>query len=113
MLPSDHPSVSADFSERAAWLTHHTDAAPPKVEPISAADLKALEAKTIVIDVMMLYTKRVAYHYMLNPADVLELAIERVNQTFRNSGIGNVSLAARAHPGGRLRRAGLRGVQSA
>jgi hypothetical protein len=73
MLPSDHPSVSADFSERAAWLTHHTDAAPPKVEPISAADLKALEAKTIVIDVMMLYTKRVAYHYMLNPADVLEL----------------------------------------
>jgi hypothetical protein len=41
---------------------------------------------------MMLYTKRVASHYMMRPGDVLELAFERVNDTFRNSGIPNVSI---------------------
>jgi hypothetical protein len=64
----------------------------PNVAPISSAELAALEAKKIVIDVMMLYTKRAASHYMLNPADVLEMSIERVNETFRNSGLGNITL---------------------
>ena len=68
------------------------DPSLPKVEPISSAELKALEAKTIVIDVMMLYTKRAASHYMRDPKDRLELAIERVNESFRNSGLGNISL---------------------
>jgi hypothetical protein len=97
MMPKDHPKVaSADV--------HHGDApasplaapavapALPKVEPISPEELKALEAKKVVIDVMMLYTQRAASHYMLKPEDVLELAFERVNDTFRNSGIGNVSV---------------------
>jgi hypothetical protein len=64
----------------------------PDVEPISPDQLRALESNTIVIDVMMLYTKQIAAHYMLHPADVLALSIERVNETLRNSGIGNVSL---------------------
>jgi peptidyl-Asp metalloendopeptidase len=97
MMPRDHPTMnSADV--------HHSDApmrplaepvAPPafpKVEPISPDQVKALEAKKVVIDVMMLYTKRAASHYMIKPEDVLELAFERVNDTFRNSGIENVSV---------------------
>ena len=92
MLPPDHPNNSADFSPGDDWLMAQPEPIIPQVEPLSAADMKVLEAKTIVIDVMMLYTKRAASHYMLDPADVLALAIERVNETFRNSGIGNVSL---------------------
>jgi len=41
---------------------------------------------------MMLYTTRAASHYMRDPEDMLELAIERVNDTFHNSGLGNISL---------------------
>jgi hypothetical protein len=91
-MPPDHPTPSADTRAGDARVFPHSEHAPPKVEPISSAELKALEAKKIVIDVMMLYTKRAASHYMLNPEDVLQLSIERVNQTFRNSGLGNVSL---------------------
>jgi hypothetical protein len=90
-LPPDHPNITAD-TRRAARPTSHPQHVVPDVAPISPAVLKALEQKTIVIDVMMLYTKRAADHYMLHPADVLEVAIERVNETFRNSGVGNVSL---------------------
>jgi peptidyl-Asp metalloendopeptidase len=97
MMPRDHPTLNnADV--------HHSDApmsplvepavplALPKVEPISPDQVKALQAKKVVIDVMMLYTKRAASHYMMRPDDVLALAFERVNDTFRNSGLENVSV---------------------
>jgi hypothetical protein len=90
-LPPDHPNNIAD-RPRDGQALPRGEPALPTVAPISAADLKGLEAKTIVIDVMLLYTKRAASHYMLNPADVMGLAIERVNDTFRNSGLGNISL---------------------
>jgi hypothetical protein len=94
LMPPDHPNSAADLrpsNGRAA--PGPAGAAPaPKVEPISSAELKALEAKNIVIDVMLLYTKRAAAHYMLNPEDVMELSIQRVNESFRNSGLGNISL---------------------
>jgi hypothetical protein len=97
-MPKDHPNLTgADL--------HHQGDAPipplsmpdfpppvPKFEPISPEQLKALEAKKVVIDVMMIYTKRVADHYMMRPEDVLQVSFERVNDTFRNSGIGNVSV---------------------
>jgi peptidyl-Asp metalloendopeptidase len=41
---------------------------------------------------MMLYTKRAASRYLQDPKDVIELAIEQANETFRNSGIPNVNL---------------------
>jgi hypothetical protein len=87
LMPPDHPSDSSGDGWALAG-----GPPMPKVEPISSSELKALEAKTIVIHVMMLYTKRAASHYMLGPADVLQLAIERANETFSNSGIGNISL---------------------
>ena len=87
MMPPDHPKEAGSDARKPS-------AGPPlpRVEPISADELKALEAKKIVIDVMLLYTKKAANHYMLNPADVLELSIERVNEVLQNSGLGNITV---------------------
>jgi hypothetical protein len=92
MIPPDHPKTAADVSRRSGSAVSPPARPPPRVAPISAAELQGLEAKQVVIDVMMLYTKRAANHYMMHPEDVLELAMARVNETFRNSGIGNVSV---------------------
>jgi hypothetical protein len=64
----------------------------PEVKALPDADRKALEAKKITIDIMLLYTKGVARHYVHEPDDLLALAIEETNHTFRNSGLGNISL---------------------
>src|SRR5262245_64225876 len=92
-MPRDHPkNTSAEVHQSDAALLPDFPPPTPKVEPISTDQLKALEAKEVVIDVMMLYTKRAASHYMMRPQDMLEVAFARVNDTFRNSGIGNVSV---------------------
>jgi hypothetical protein len=94
-MPPDHPTMrSADVrhSDASSSRTERVPPPPPEVDPISPERLKALEAKRIVIDVMMLYTKRAVSHYMMRPQDVLELTFERINDTFRNSGIPNVSV---------------------
>ena len=62
------------------------------MKPLSDADRQALEAKDIVIDLMMLYTKKAANRYVLNPAELLALGVEQANHAFRNSGLGNISL---------------------
>ena len=64
----------------------------PAVPPFPDEQRKALEAKKITIDLMMLYTKRVATHYVRDPQDLLALAVEDTNETFNNSGLGNISL---------------------
>jgi hypothetical protein len=64
----------------------------PAVAPFPDAERQALEAKSITIDVMLLYTTAAAKHYIREPSDLLALAIEQANDTFRNSGIDNVSL---------------------
>jgi hypothetical protein len=95
-MPADHPNmIASDAQHSDAASPRAAPAAPPplpKVDPISPEQLAALQAKHIVIDVMMLYTKRAVSHYMMRPEDVLELTFERVNDTFRNSGIPNVSV---------------------
>jgi metallopeptidase family M12-like protein len=92
MMPPDHPPTFENARQGDGQVQPRSEPQPPSVEPISPAVLKELEAKTIVIDVMMLYTKRAASHYMRDPEDMLELAIQRANETFRNSGLGNISL---------------------
>jgi peptidyl-Asp metalloendopeptidase len=74
-------------------------AAPPPVAPpeptvplFADADRQVLEAKMIVIDLMIVYTGNVDKHYNRSPDDLMELATEEVNQTFKNSGLGNISL---------------------
>ncbi len=41
---------------------------------------------------MMFYTPNVARRYVRDPADLLAVAIDETNETFRNSGLGNIKL---------------------
>ena len=59
----------------------------------------------IVIDVLVAYTRKAARHYYEIERDVIELAVEEANDSFRLSGIGHVRLEARACVPDRLRRA--------
>jgi hypothetical protein len=84
-LPPDHTPGTKNTTAGPA-------SAEPNVAPFPEPERRALEAKTIVIDVMILYTKRAAAKHIGNPADLLALAIEQANETYRNSGLGNISL---------------------
>jgi hypothetical protein len=64
----------------------------PPVAPFHSTERRALEAKKITINIMLLYTKNAASHYVRDTADLLALAIEQANDSFRNSGLGNVTL---------------------
>ena len=85
-LPPEHAPSPQDKT------TPRSVTPEPTVAPFPEAERLALEAKKITIDVMFLYTKNVASHYIGTPADRLALAIEEANETFRNSGIGNINL---------------------
>jgi len=99
-LPADHPEPGnrrdsgPPASQPAAKQHALLRPAPPEpaVDPFADAQRQALEARNITIDVMVLYTANVAKRYVREPADLLALAVEEANATFRNSGIGNVSL---------------------
>jgi hypothetical protein len=64
----------------------------PPVPSFSDTERQALEAKKITIDLMILYTRNVAKHYVRSPQDLLALVVEEFNQTLRNSGLGNITL---------------------
>jgi hypothetical protein len=85
-LPPEHAPSPQDKT------TPRSVTPEPTVSPFPEAERLALEAKKITIDVMLIYTKNVASHYIGTPADRLALAIEEANETFRNSGIGNIDL---------------------
>jgi hypothetical protein len=96
-VPEAHPSPTPARDSLPARATDQPATlrpAPPepKVAPFTDADRLALEAKSVTIDVMLLYSANVAKRYIRDPADLLALAIEETNETFRNSGIGNVKL---------------------
>ena len=106
-LPADHPPPaaardSAPMPSPDAAPTPRPAPAEPAVAPFADADRQALEAKSITIDLMVLYTSNAAKRYIRDPADLLALAIEETNETFRNSGLGNIKPAARAQPADRL-----------
>ena len=96
-LPPDHAAAKPTADPRAdlrpdAPAKTAAAASPPAVKQFADADRQALEAKKIVIDLMMLYTKRAASHYVRDPADLLAMGVEQANDAFRNSGLGNISL---------------------
>ncbi|MBO0741427.1 MAG: hypothetical protein J2P51_08370, partial [Hyphomicrobiaceae bacterium] len=94
-LPPDHAPDPAQRNPSLAppSPTMLPPAPPePEVAPFPEADRQALEANKIQIDVMLLYTPRVVSEYIRNPVDLSALAIEQANQTFRNSGLGNITL---------------------
>lgn len=95
-LPPDHGTSKPSTDPRADLRPD----APVKPEDVSPADAAAafsdaerlaLEGKPIVIDVMLLYTRKAESRY-LRPDRMLAMAIEQANDTFRNSGLGNISL---------------------
>jgi hypothetical protein len=95
----DHPDPSASVMRDSAPVPASHEEAPPRVAPpepavppFADADRQALEAKDITIDVMVLYTGNVAKRYVRDLGDLLVLAIAETNETFKNSGIGNVRL---------------------
>src|SRR5262245_42347214 len=95
-LPADHPDPGSRRDSVPLAGKEHPAARPaaaePTVAPFADSERQALEAKKITIDVMVLYTANVAKRYVRDPADLLALAIEEANATFRNSGLGNVTL---------------------
>jgi hypothetical protein len=95
-MPPDHAPAAKGSSRDAAPSPAPAVPLPsppePVVAPFADAERQALEAKQVVIDVMLLYTNNAAQHYVREPQDLMALAIEQANQTFRNSGLGNVSL---------------------
>ena len=93
-LPPDHaPGTQPKPPDRASGRpAPHPSAPEPKVAPFPDSERQALEAKTITIDLMLVYTKNAANQHIGRPADLLALAIEEANETFRNSGLGNITL---------------------
>ena len=93
-LPADHPPPGAtrDIARTEEAAKPRTAPPEPVVAPFADAERQALEAKNITIDLMVLYTRNVAKHYIRDPADLLALAVEETNETFRNSGLGNITL---------------------
>jgi hypothetical protein len=96
-MPPDHAAAKPTADPRAdlrpdAPAKVAAAAVPPAVAPFPDAQREALEAKKIVIDVMLLYTKKAASRYVRDPRDLLEMSMEQANDAFRNSGLGNISL---------------------
>jgi Metallo-peptidase family M12 len=91
---SDHPTLASTRDNAIASQPGTPRAAPPepKIAPFANADRQALEAKTIAIDLMMLYTGNVARRYVRDLHDLVTLAVEQTNEILSNSGLGNITL---------------------
>jgi hypothetical protein len=63
-----------------------------KIVPITTAKRRAMAAKKITIDLMVLYTSKAAAKYIEIEKDLIALSIEEANESFRNSGLGNIRL---------------------
>ena len=94
--PSPAPSGAAPLGQRPGDLTvaraSVADPAARPVPPFADAERRALEAKVVTIDLMMVYTRKAASHYIIGMADLIARAVEETNASFRNSGVGNVRL---------------------
>jgi metallopeptidase family M12-like protein len=78
------------------WLAPVVDLAigqrPTTIVPLPAAKRRQLAARKVTIDVMILYTPKVAKRYLDIDTDLIALSIEQANQSFANSGMGNIEL---------------------
>ncbi len=111
-MPSDHAPMparlrSADPNLRDDPLINHGDASllrpatlgmrapkpPAEKKPQSIAAPPLAPGKhDVIIDVVIAYTKKAAAHYTDIKRELVDLAIEEGNESFRNSGVGNVKL---------------------
>jgi metallopeptidase family M12-like protein len=101
-MPARHASVrSHDHRRDRAGFEGRREPSRPmgilayagrEVPALSLAERQALAAKKITIDVMILYTSKVASKYLDVEKDVAAHSIEEANASFVNSDIGNVKL---------------------
>lgn len=103
MRPRDHRRDHASFKGQQdsaggtalatrALTAYASSMAQPDVPTISLAERRAMAAKSITIDVMILYTSKVASKYLDVETDVVARSIEEANASFVNSDIGNIKL---------------------
>jgi hypothetical protein len=86
--------------KKQAKLQQTKATADQKVAAVSPADTSTKKTaakaapgpKDVVIDVIVAYTKKAAANYMDVKRELVDLSIEEGNESFRNSGIGNVKL---------------------
>ena len=92
--PAIEPPDHTPNPEASSWESVAPRPAPPepRVGPFHQAVRQALEAKTITIDVMLLYTKNAVTDYLGEPAGLIANTIDEANETFARSGLGNISL---------------------
>jgi Metallo-peptidase family M12 len=77
---------------KAAYTQARASPAPADVKPWTSAERRALESKKMTIDRMVLYTAEAARHYVVDLPALIQIAVEEVNRSFRNSGLNNISL---------------------
>jgi hypothetical protein len=89
--PSDKPDRSSTKNQEDAPLDERarSEKLALAIEPPKARKSKAHD---VVITVLVAYTKAAASHYSNIETDLIALAIEDANQSFRSSGIGQVRL---------------------
>ena len=68
------------------------DPAQMKIQPLPAAKRRAMAAKNITIDLMVLYTSKVVSKYIDLDKDLIAISVEQANQSFANSGLGKIRL---------------------
>lgn len=83
---------SQDVADKAAAMSGTAPAPVPMKRLPRIVAPKASKAAPVEITVMVAFTARAARHYVDIRTDLIELAIHEANQTFRNSGIGHISL---------------------
>lgn len=89
-LPPDHAPPTGDQARHARLAGQQP--VEPAVVPLADDERRRLEAKEITIDLMLLYTRTAVGRYLAKPGQWSALAAASINETFRNSGIGNISV---------------------
>jgi len=98
-LPGNHAKFKGEQNpidgtamSRQEIAVRTSSAAQPDVPTISLEERRAMAAKKITIDVMILYTSKVASKYLDAETDLVAHSIDEANASFVNSDIGNIKL---------------------
>ncbi len=97
-MPPDHGAASHDLMQKMSMrtdpLVHEGDASkmlPPQMQPPPTKMAPVENApKEATITLIVAYTKKAASHYTDIVKDLIDVAIAQTNQSFRDSGAGNV-----------------------
>jgi len=95
MRPHDRSNLR-DRQDSIGGAAQKEDSVPdslqPTIAPLPAAKRRAMAAKNIAIDLMVLYTTKVISKYIDVDKDLIALSVEQANQSMLNSGLGKIRL---------------------